>query len=92
MSPRGLQLPLAVMVTVITVILVDILVSSVVLVTDGGLPLVIISVLIFIILVVLRAHRETSGRIFVVAVLPFIADVQEVVWVLLRLRLWLAGR
>ena len=96
-SPLGLLPPwcllllLVVLVTFFWVIFI-ILVSSVVLVTNGGLPLVIISVLIFIILVVLRAHRETSGRIFVVAVLPLIADVQEVVWVLLRLRLCLAWR
>ena len=39
----------------------------------------IISVLIFVVLVMLGADRETPGRVLVVALLPLIADVLEVV-------------
>ena len=77
--PLGqLQLPLIVMVTFFRVIFI-ILVSSVVLVTDGRPSLMIISVLIFVVLVMLGADRETPGRVLVVALLPLIADVLEVI-------------
>ena len=84
MSPLGLlplgqlQLPLIVMVTFFWVIFI-ILVSSVVLVTDGWLSLMIISVLILVVLVMLGADRETPRRVLIVALLPLIADVLEVV-------------
>jgi hypothetical protein len=83
-SPLGLlplgqlQLPLIVMVTFFWVIFI-ILVSSVVLVTDGWLSLMIISVLILVVLVMLGADRETPRRVLIVALLPLIADVLEVV-------------